>query len=55
MSAELVQVDETGMSTTLIPKTIQPREFAAVGLSIEPASGSELPTGPIVLLGTINY
>jgi len=27
-------------------------EFAAVGLSIEPAAGSPQPTGPIVLLGT---
>jgi hypothetical protein len=55
MSADLVQVDETGMSTMLIPMAIQPKDFAAVGLSIEPARGSQQPTGPIVLLGTINY
>ncbi|MDX1522274.1 MAG: anti-sigma factor [Anaerolineae bacterium] len=29
-----------------------PQDFAAVGISIEPAGGSEAPTGPIVLLGT---
>jgi RNA polymerase sigma factor (sigma-70 family) len=55
VSAGVVQVDETGMSSTLIPMAIQPRDFAAVGLSVEPASGSEQPTGPIVLLGTISY
>jgi RNA polymerase sigma factor (sigma-70 family) len=55
VSAGTVQVDETGMSSTLIPMAIQPRDFAAVGLSVEPASGSEQPTGPIVVLGTISY
>ena len=35
--------------TLSIPEGVQ--EFAAVGVSVEPAGGSPAPTGPIVLLG----
>lgn len=44
-----------GDLTTLQPIQIPPegRDFTAIGVSIEPAGGSQAPTGPIVLLGTI--
>ena len=51
--AGLVQVAEGGSNTFTIALAGQPTDFAAVGLSIEPAAGSPSPTGPIVLLGTV--
>jgi anti-sigma-K factor RskA len=54
VSAGLVQVTADGTTVSQIPMPSQPQEFAAVGLSIEPAGGSPQPTGPIVLLGTVS-
>lgn len=54
VSAGLVQVTADGATVSQIPMPSQPQEFAAVGLSIEPAGGSPQPTGPIVLLGTVS-
>lgn len=51
--AGLVQVAADGSNTFPIPLAGQPTNYAAVGLSIEPAGGSPSPTGPIVLLGTV--
>ena len=51
--AGLVQVGEGDSQTFTIALAGQPSDFAAVGLSIEPAGGSPSPTGPIVLLGTV--
>lgn len=51
--AGLVQVAADGSNTFSIALAGQPTDYAAVGLSIEPAGGSPLPTGPIVLLGTV--
>ena len=50
--AGLVQVGDGETHTFPIALAGQPTDFAAVGLSIEPAGGSPAPTGPIVLLGT---
>ena len=51
--AGLVQVAADGSNTFAIALAGQPTDYAAVGLSIEPAYGSPSPTGPIVLLGTV--
>ena len=51
--AGLVQVAEGDSHIFTIALTGEPSDFAAVGLSIEPAAGSPSPTGPIVLLGTV--
>lgn len=51
--AGLVQVAAEGGNTFAIALAGQPTDYAAVGLSIEPAGGSLAPTGPIVLLGTV--
>lgn len=51
--AGLVQVAADGSNTFAIALAGQPTDYAAVGLSIEPAGGSPAPTGPIVLLGTV--
>ncbi len=51
--AGLVQVAADGSNTFTIALADQPSDFAAVGLSIEPAAGSPAPTGPIVLLGKV--
>lgn len=54
VSVGLVQVNGDGTTTSEIILDGQPQDFAAVGLSIEPAGGSPQPTGPIVLLGTVS-
>jgi anti-sigma-K factor RskA len=51
--AGLVQVAADGNNTFAIDLAGLPSDYAAVGLSIEPAGGSPSPTGPIVLLGTV--
>lgn len=51
--AGLVQVGEGATHTFPIALSGQPTDYAAVGLSIEPAGGSPAPTGPIVLLGSV--
>lgn len=48
----LVEVDEQGAATFTVSMADLPTDFAAIGVSIEPAGGSPQPTGPIVLLGT---
>lgn len=53
ISAGLVSVEERGSTTVNIDMTGKAQDFAAVGVSIEPAGGSPQPTGPIVLLGTV--
>lgn len=50
-SAGTFSVDESGLGTHIIPGDL-PTSFDAVGVSIEPAGGSETPTpGNIILLG----
>lgn len=49
--AGLIQPQEAGVQTVRISLENQLTDFAAVGLSIEPAGGSPSPTGPIILLG----
>jgi anti-sigma-K factor RskA len=51
--AGLARVEESGATTVNIDMTDKAHNFAAVGVSIEPAGGSPQPTGPIVLLGTV--
>jgi hypothetical protein len=51
--AGLVEVDAADAPTWLaVPIPPSAQDFAAVGVSIEPAGGSAAPTGPIVLLGS---
>ncbi len=54
VSAGLVQQTQESVTVATILMDGQPQDFAAVGLSIEPAGGSLQPTGPIVLLGTVS-
>jgi hypothetical protein len=51
--AGLIHVEERGATTVNIDMAGKSQEFAAVGVSIEPAGGRPQPTGPIVLLGTV--
>ncbi|MBP6786226.1 MAG: anti-sigma factor [Candidatus Promineofilum sp.] len=52
VSAGTFTVDETGVATHVIPGGL-PGPFDAMGISIEPAGGSETPTpGNIILLGS---
>jgi hypothetical protein len=51
--AGLIRVEESGSTTVNVDMADKPQDFAAVGISIEPAAGSPQPTGPIVLLGTV--
>lgn len=44
-----IHSQEPGMLTITIPET--GRDFVNVGVTIEPAEGSEVPTAPIILLG----
>lgn len=50
--AGLVDVQGEGPTWLSVPITPDAEDFAAVGVSVEPAGGSLAPTGPIVLLGT---
>ena len=50
--AGLLAAQRGGAATWNTTVPLQSGDFAAVGLSIEPAGGSSAPTGPIVLLGT---
>jgi hypothetical protein len=51
--AGLVRVEKSGATTVSIDMIDKAQDFAAVGVSIEPAGGSPQPTGPIVLLGIV--
>lgn len=50
--AGLVDVRGAEPTWLSVPITPDAEDFAAVGVSVEPAGGSLAPTGPIVLLGT---
>jgi anti-sigma-K factor RskA len=50
--AGLVDVQGAEPTWLSVPITPDAEDFAAVGVSVEPAGGSLAPTGPIVLLGT---
>lgn len=54
IAAGLVRVEAEGATTVNIDMDGKSQEFAAVGVSTEPAGGSPQPTGPVVLLGTVN-
>jgi hypothetical protein len=54
VAAGLVRVEERGATMIKIDMDGKAQDFAAVGVSIEPAGGSPQPTGTIVLLGTVN-
>lgn len=53
-SAGVFAVDETGQSLHLFPIDPEDVDFNAVGVSIEPAGGSQQPTGDIVLFGNLS-
>jgi hypothetical protein len=54
IAAGLVRVEERGATMIKIDMDGTAQDFAAVGVSIEPTGGSPQPTGPVVLLGTVN-
>jgi anti-sigma-K factor RskA len=51
VSAGLLQVDANGQGVAILDPEQSIDSFDAVGISIEPAGGSTLPTGDIVMLG----
>lgn len=53
VSAGLFAAQEAGATTYQAASPLALGEYSAVGVSVEPAGGSESPTGPIVLLGEI--
>ncbi len=52
VSAGLLEVDEDGWAVMQITADVSPGSFNAIGVSVEPEGGSELPTGDIVMLGS---
>jgi len=54
VSAGLFEVDEDGQAVLQVTADVSPGSFSAIGVSIEPAGGSSLPTGDIVMLGSIS-
>jgi anti-sigma-K factor RskA len=52
--AGLLEVQSGGLSWQPIEIPAEAEDFAAVGVSVEPAGGSPAPSGPIVLLGTVS-
>ncbi|HMQ54474.1 MAG TPA: anti-sigma factor [Anaerolineae bacterium] len=51
--AGLLEVETDGLAWLPLKIPATARDFAAVGVSVEPAGGSPAPSGPIVLLGTV--
>jgi anti-sigma-K factor RskA len=51
--AGLFTVDEQGGVATAAERLERPSEVTAFAVSIEPAGGSKVPTGPIVLVGSV--
>ena len=43
----------SGATAVRLPRVVDPRTVSAFAVSIEPASGSSAPTGPIVLVGAV--
>ncbi len=54
-SAGLFTVDADGAVVVLVRGDAPLESFNAVGVSVEPAGGSELPTGDIVILAEISF
>lgn len=54
VSAGLFAVDAAGQATVTLQAGAAPADYDALGVSIEPAGGSEQPTGEIVLLGPLS-
>jgi anti-sigma-K factor RskA len=52
VSAGLFEVDEDGWAVLQVTADVSPGSFDAIGVSIEPEGGSELPTGDRVMLGS---
>ena len=52
--AGLFEVDAQGGAILQVTESFVPGAFTAIGVSIEPAGGSQQPTGDIVMLGNIN-
>ncbi len=54
VAAGLFTVDNEGNAILQVSQTVTPASYNAIGVSIEPESGSPQPTGAIVMLGEIN-
>lgn len=54
VSAGIFEVDEDGWAVLQVTADVSPGSFNAIGVSIEPAGGSQLPTGDRVMLGSIS-
>jgi anti-sigma-K factor RskA len=53
VSAGLLRIDDRGTGYAVLDPTIPLDRFETVGISLEPAGGSEQPTGPRMLLGSL--
>jgi anti-sigma-K factor RskA len=54
VSAGVFNVDENGEAVIEVIASAPPASYEAMGVSIEPEGGSDLPTGDVVLRGTIS-
>ena len=52
--AGLFEVDAQGQAILQVTESFVPGLYGAIGVSVEPAGGSQQPTGDIVMLGEIN-
>ena len=52
--AGLFKVDQQGQGLLQVTQTLASNSFNAIGVSIEPAGGSQQPTGDIVMLGKLS-
>lgn len=54
VAAGLFEVNEEGKAILQVSQAVMPESYDAIGVSIEPQTGSQQPTGDIVMLGEIN-
>lgn len=53
INAGLLRIDDRGTGYAVLDPAVPLDHFEAVGISLEPAGGSEQPTGPRILLGSL--
>ncbi len=54
VAAGLFEVDDEGKAVLQVSHAVTPESYDAIGVSIEPETGSIQPTGDIVMLGGLD-
>ena len=54
VAAGLFEVNEEGKAILQVSQAVMPESYDAIGISIEPQTGSQQPTGDIVMLGALD-